>query len=767
MKNDTENRSWHPSSVRSPPSGPSNQTVAGSDLPPQPTDFIPRSHQDSGYGRRAGDVGSNDTSDNTPNGENDGSGNNSGAGVATGTGNDSSSFPLALKLLVSNNVAGSIIGRSGQTISELQTQSSTRIKISQSGDFYPGTQDRVCLVQGQPNNVRSATNLLLTRLYSLQHQQHFSHSQWHRQQSYQVGLQEQSQDQTQGVPVYAQQQRSSPPPASSSSSPSPTSLHQHQPAHQTHDGTVGHSGQSSSSSTTTSGSVSGFSFIVRILVPTPCCGMIIGKGGSNIKEMVESSGVSSVRLSPKENGGAGGAGGGHEYGNGTPPGPGSTAALISATSERVVTITGPDLNSCLGCIDIILEGMTSHPDISRYTNMTTSYARVMNAAAAAAAQNAYGVLVVPPLGSPSGNVAAAVGSEHRNGNRAGPQGRPYDSSRGNGGGRGAGANGRPGPQGMRSGKGQPNNAGNTRNTDQGGGGFNSTVPSQYGRPDPSSSKTRGGLGVTPAAGYPPNYGMATPSLHVPGPSPSLGLNGQTVQHQSQQQQQQQPHPSGGDRLGAQMQSSLRRGGDQGQDQSRSASSTGYMGGPPQQTPPPPHQFPLQAPQPTLQPPGYVAQVAIPDTVIGSILGRAGRTLADLQEQSHTRIRISQRGEYLPGTRNRVVTIRGGTAQSVSTAQFLISQRLVLPPTANSSSYAPVDMRPDYGVMYGDPSLYGMRHLHQQQQQAQQQQQHHHHHHHNMHQQQQQAQQQQQQRLHHHSQQGGQSKSEPKAESGDS
>mmetsp|Transcript_20401 Transcript_20401/g.46353 ORF Transcript_20401/g.46353 Transcript_20401/m.46353 type:complete len:241 (+) Transcript_20401:1-723(+) len=93
-------------------------------------------------------------------------------------------------------------------------------------------------------------------------------------------------------------------------------------------------------------------------------------------------------------------------------------------------------------------------------------------------------------------------------------------------------------------------------------------------------------------------------------------------------------------------------------------------------------FAPQLPQPAR--PGFTAQVLIPDNLIGSILGRGGSTLNELQLHSNTRIRISQRGEYVPGTRNRIVTIRGTTSQSVSMAQYLMSQRMVLPPTAGFS-----------------------------------------------------------------------------------
>ena len=82
------------------------------------------------------------------------------------------------------------------------------------------------------------------------------------------------------------------------------------------------------------------------------------------------------------------------------------------------------------------------------------------------------------------------------------------------------------------------------------------------------------------------------------------------------------------------------------------------------------------------------QILIPDSMIGSILGRGGRTLTEIQGLSGTSIRISQRGEYMPGTRSRIVTIRGPNAQAVWHAECLIQQRMVLPPTAkpNESTF---------------------------------------------------------------------------------
>jgi hypothetical protein len=71
----------------------------------------------------------------------------------------------------------------------------------------------------------------------------------------------------------------------------------------------------------------------------------------------------------------------------------------------------------------------------------------------------------------------------------------------------------------------------------------------------------------------------------------------------------------------------------------------------------------------------VIQAGVPDNRIGAILGRGGKTLTEIQALSHTKIRISQRGEFFRGTQNRVVTITGDTVQDVEHAQHLLNQRL--------------------------------------------------------------------------------------------
>lgn len=73
------------------------------------------------------------------------------------------SYNIALKILVSNGTAGSIIGRAGSTISELQSSSGSRIKLSQAGECFPGTNERVCLVQGDVARMKAGIDLILQR----------------------------------------------------------------------------------------------------------------------------------------------------------------------------------------------------------------------------------------------------------------------------------------------------------------------------------------------------------------------------------------------------------------------------------------------------------------------------------------------------------------------------------------------------------------------------------------------------------------------------
>lgn len=69
------------------------------------------------------------------------------------------------------------------------------------------------------------------------------------------------------------------------------------------------------------------------------------------------------------------------------------------------------------------------------------------------------------------------------------------------------------------------------------------------------------------------------------------------------------------------------------------------------------------------------ELSVPESLVGAILGKGGKTLVEYQEMSGTRIQISKKGEYIPGTRNRKVSI-SGKPPGPQTAQYLITQRLI-------------------------------------------------------------------------------------------
>ncbi|CAM9963934.1 unnamed protein product, partial [Discosporangium mesarthrocarpum] len=71
---------------------------------------------------------------------------------------------FGLKILIPGAMAGCLIGKEGCIINQLQTVTSTRIKLSQKSEFFPGTQDRVGLIHGEPAGVASAVTQMLRRL---------------------------------------------------------------------------------------------------------------------------------------------------------------------------------------------------------------------------------------------------------------------------------------------------------------------------------------------------------------------------------------------------------------------------------------------------------------------------------------------------------------------------------------------------------------------------------------------------------------------------
>lgn len=396
---------------------------------------------------------------------------------------------VAIKILVTNNASGSIIGRGGKSITDLQEKSQTRIKLSQGGDYYPGTTDRVCLINGALSNVELAVELVLAKLYDIQRLQHMD-------------------------------------------------------APATRSGTVySQSGNDNTSSDVT--------FTVRILLPSSSCGMIIGHGGSNIKLLKEKSQVSYVQLSPK------------------------TAEVVLggsvlSTSERVMTILGP-FESCVTCIQVILNELANHPEICRYLNMTTSYSKVV----LSAFQASYNTYQIPTL-------------MHQT-----PM---YDSTTG-------------------------------------------FMPDQYGVINQSRA-----IGFQP---YNDSMMSTSPQSLV---SQTMMLSASPPS--TSQQGQFWPDASSRTPGGSGMPSVAQLAGS------------------------------FQEQVALADPPQHLSRSAvveismeIPDDMIGSILGHGGKYLNKIQASTQTRIRLSQRGVFVPGTNHRLVTITGSSSESVEHARNLINERL--------------------------------------------------------------------------------------------
>lgn len=67
---------------------------------------------------------------------------------------------IALKFLISNSQAGSLIGNGGKSIKELIAITNCRINVSGPQEQYPGTSERVVLIVGLLNNVLLAQQMM-------------------------------------------------------------------------------------------------------------------------------------------------------------------------------------------------------------------------------------------------------------------------------------------------------------------------------------------------------------------------------------------------------------------------------------------------------------------------------------------------------------------------------------------------------------------------------------------------------------------------------
>lgn len=67
-------------------------------------------------------------------------------------------------------------------------------------------------------------------------------------------------------------------------------------------------------------------------------------------------------------------------------------------------------------------------------------------------------------------------------------------------------------------------------------------------------------------------------------------------------------------------------------------------------------------------------LAIPDNLVGNILGKQGATMREIMSLSGAKVVVSPRGEFVEGTSNRLVTITGAPS-CAQTAHYFVSQKL--------------------------------------------------------------------------------------------
>lgn len=69
-----------------------------------------------------------------------------------------------IKILIPNYAAGSIIGKGGQNIAQVQQTTGARIKLSPNNDYYPGTQERIGLIIGELENITAMLNFVIEKI---------------------------------------------------------------------------------------------------------------------------------------------------------------------------------------------------------------------------------------------------------------------------------------------------------------------------------------------------------------------------------------------------------------------------------------------------------------------------------------------------------------------------------------------------------------------------------------------------------------------------
>ena len=77
-------------------------------------------------------------------------------------------------------------------------------------------------------------------------------------------------------------------------------------------------------------------------------------------------------------------------------------------------------------------------------------------------------------------------------------------------------------------------------------------------------------------------------------------------------------------------------------------------------------------------------ISVPEYLCGALLGQGGETLREMQQLSGATVKLSNKGEYIPGSFNRMATIRGNY-NDVHNCYYLLMQKLANAYQETSSS----------------------------------------------------------------------------------
>ncbi|KAK8744739.1 hypothetical protein OTU49_000594 [Cherax quadricarinatus] len=506
-----------------------------------------------------------------------------------------------LKILVPSVAAGAIIGKGGETIAQLQKDTSARVKMSKANDFYPGTTERVCLITGNVDAICTVLSFIMEKI------------------------------------------KEKPDPNAKPAIDFDNKM------------TAEREKQISRSARSPQ---------VKILVPNSTAGMIIGKGGTYIKQIKEESGAY-VQISQK--------------------------AKDQSLAERCITVISNDVenskNACLMILAKIVEDPQSGTCLNvSYADITGPVANpnptgspFANSPGGQSMQNGGLGGMNNPLSAVSGlgnllgggvNLTLNLSSAYPNGGAGNPVVTAQllehvrsilrssgfaDQSNAEvcqaintlinygiiGLGLGLGnPSGHQGGHGGQGGQGQGNMGGNPMLGNMN----NSNNPNESYHGSSMSNGNNGPfgpIGTTVASGL--NLGQ--------------GLGGPTSPQRQVDRFNSEPPFDPFRRQSSEMGGSL------------PLNSNSFGLGTPLRKSPSPGELPPGAPDGSKK-----VEVEVGEHIVGAILGPGGKSLVEIQHISGTTIQISKKGNYAPGTRNRIVTITG-LPSGISTAQFLIEQRI--------------------------------------------------------------------------------------------